>query len=88
MSSTMPGIGENSCWTPWILILVTALPSRLESRIAAQAVADGVSEAAFERLDVELAEGVGERGLAVADDPAGQFQATPTDAHRDGSLGH
>ena len=33
MSSTMPGIEENSCWTPWILILVMALPSRLESRI-------------------------------------------------------
>ena len=33
MSSTMPGMVENSCWTPWILILVTALPSRLESRM-------------------------------------------------------
>ncbi len=33
MSSTMPGIEENSCCTPWILILVMALPSRLESRI-------------------------------------------------------
>ena len=33
MSSTMPGIEENSCWTPRILILVMALPSRLESRI-------------------------------------------------------
>ena len=45
-----------------------------------QAVAHGVAEAAFERLDVELAEGVGQ-GLAVADDPAGQFEATPTDTH-------
>jgi len=33
MSSTIPGIDENSCWTPWILILVTALPSRLDRRI-------------------------------------------------------
>src|SRR3954447_16548496 len=32
ISSTMPGIEENSCWTPWILILVTALPSRLDRR--------------------------------------------------------
>ena len=45
-----------------------------------QAVADGVAEAAFEGLDVELAEGVGQ-GLAVADDPAGQFEATPTNTH-------
>ena len=33
MSSTMPGIDENSCCTPRILILVIALPSRLDSRI-------------------------------------------------------
>ena len=46
-----------------------------------QAVADGMAEAALERLDVELAEGVGQR-LAVADDPAGQFEATPTNTHR------
>ena len=53
---------------------------------APQAVADGVAEAAFERLDVEFAEGVGQR-VADADDPAGQFQATPTDTHRVDSLG-
>ena len=46
-----------------------------------QAVADGVAEAAFERFDVELAVRVGQ-GFPVADDPAGQFEATPTDAHR------
>jgi hypothetical protein len=39
-----------------------------------------MAEAAFERFDVEFAEGVRE-GLAVAGDPAGQFQASPTDAH-------
>ena len=32
-SSTTPGIVLISCWTPWILILVTALPSRLDSRM-------------------------------------------------------
>ena len=48
---------------------------------APQAVADGVAEAALEGLDVELAERVGQR-VAVADDPAGQFEATPTNTHR------
>ena len=45
-----------------------------------QAVADGVAEPAFERFDVKLAERVGQR-LAVADDPAGQFEASPTNTH-------
>ena len=80
MSSTMPGIDENSCCTPWILILVIGAALQAGEQDPPQAVADGVAEAAFERLDVELAEGVGQ-GFAVADDPAGQFEATPTDAH-------
>src|SRR5262249_8618959 len=46
-----------------------------------EAIAHGVAEAALEGLDVELAEGIGQR-LAVADDPAGQFEATPTNTHR------
>ena len=46
----------------------------------AQAVTDGVAEATLERLDVELAEGVGQR-FAIADDPAGQFESTPTNTH-------
>src|SRR5271157_1140456 len=46
-----------------------------------QAVADGMAEAALEGLDVELAERIGQ-GLAAADDPAGQFEATPTDTHQ------
>jgi len=37
--------------------------------------------AALEGLDVELAERIGQR-LAVADDPAGQFEAAPTNTHR------
>ncbi len=32
-SSTTPGSVVNSCWAPWSLICVIALPSRLESRI-------------------------------------------------------
>ena len=81
MSSTMPGIEENSCCTPWILILVIGAALQAREQNPPQAVADGVAEAALERLDVELAEGVGQ-GLAAADDPAGQFEATPTNTHR------
>ena len=33
MSSTTPGSVVNSCWAPWTLICVIALPSRLESRM-------------------------------------------------------
>src|SRR5262249_20256548 len=50
-----------------------------------EAVAHGVAEAALEGLDVELSEGVGQ-GVAEANDPAGQFEATPTNTHR--SLPH
>ncbi len=31
-SSTTPGMVLISCWTPWILTRVTALPSRLDRR--------------------------------------------------------
>jgi hypothetical protein len=55
-----------------------ALQARQED--APEAVTDRVAEAAFERLDMELAVGVGQF-LTVADDPARQFETTPTDAH-------
>ena len=50
---------------------------------APQTVADGHAEAAFERLGMELAIGIGQ-GLAFAGQPVGQFQPTPFDTHRDG----
>ena len=85
MSSTTPGIVVNSCCAPWILICVTALPSRLESSIAAQAVADRHAEAAFERLGDELAVGRRQR-LRVAGNQAGQFQPTPSNMHSEVSV--
>jgi hypothetical protein len=57
----------------------TPLQAREED--APEAVADGVSETAFERLDVKLAVRVGQF-LTDGDDPAGKFEATPSDAHR------
>ena len=56
-SSTTPGSVVNSCWAPCSLTCVTALPSRLDSSIAPQAVADGDAEATLERLGHELAVG-------------------------------
>src|SRR5262249_27680338 len=47
---------------------------------AANAVAHGDAKAALERLDSELAVGVGE-GTTVADHAVGQFQTTPSDTH-------
>ena len=47
---------------------------------AAQAVANGDAEAAFERLGAESTVGVGQRA-AIADHAAGQFQATPANTH-------
>ena len=55
-----------------------ALQARQED--APEAIADGVAEPAFEGLDVELAVDIGQL-FAGADDPAGKFEATPTDAH-------
>ena len=55
MSSTTPGIVVNSCCAPWILICVTALPSRLESRMRRRLLPIVDAEAALERLGDELA---------------------------------
>ena len=79
-SSTTPGIVVNSCCTPWILIAGDGAAFQAGQQDAAQAVADGHAEAALERLGDELAVGVGQR-RAVADDPAGQFQSTPSNTH-------
>ena len=84
-SSITPCRLVNSCSAPLILMCVTAAPSRRGKQDAAQAVADGGAEAAFERLGDELAVGVG-RNLLVADDARGQFQSTPTNSHDDFSF--
>ena len=82
-SSTTPGMVRDLVLHALDLDLGDRAALQAGQEDAPQAVADRDAEAAFERLDVELAVGVGQR-LAVADDPAGQFQATPTDAHGDG----
>ena len=54
VSSTMPGIVENSCSTPSIFTYVTAAPGIEREQHAAQRVAERDAEAALERLDHEL----------------------------------
>ena len=60
-SSSTPGIVVNSCWAPRILICVTALPSRLDSRTRRRLLPIVDAEAALERLGDELAVGAGQR---------------------------
>ena len=49
-SSRTPGIDENSCNTPSMWIEVIAAPCREDKQNAAQRVAEGLAEAALERL--------------------------------------
>ena len=66
---------------PRILIRVMVLPSEAREQDSPEAVAHGMAEATLEGLDVELAEGISQ-GLADANDSTGQFEATPTNTHR------
>ena len=52
-SSVTPLMVENSCATPSIRTEVTAAPAQRRQQDAAQRVAEGVAEAAVERLDGE-----------------------------------
>ena len=86
MSSTMPGMVEISCCTPWILILVIGAAFQARQQDAPQAVADGHAEAAFERLDVELRRRCRSVSPRSAVDPARQLQATPANSHVQSSV--
>ena len=79
-SSTMPGIDDELVLDALDLDLGDRAAFQAGEQDPPQAVADGVAETALERFDGELAVRVGQC-FAVTDNPAGQFEAAPTDTH-------